>query len=845
MPPTPTSELQAAMSLETEYLDEVSGVSLQHPDGWVTSSFLGMTFITESQEALEAIMAGETPEMIIALFSGSFDQFGFDSTALDGPADLFHMEGFSPVGSGDALDADWEMGEIAELEIDGYPAAQVEFTSDMGTDDKVNGYAVAVIMEDMERATLFIGGTTPERWKEVAPTIKAIAHSMTFSEPRVTEFAIGEVELTAEPFVDEAMGYSIAYPEGWQSMDISALLGMESGSATAFVQDLATLVSGVPTAVIVMADTLENFLDGALVGITADHLEAVLTSAAGQMTGELGMEMGEVESLVVGDLAGIGAELTGTNDDGDPTAGYLTVVLDDTHAAMVMTVMPVSQWQAFEPTFFTMLDTFTFTGGPAHPVSPTGTAVPRTAGRIRANPILLGEIGSAAQWDIQVMEVLRGNEARGALLAASEWNDPPPDGFEYIVVRIAVERTGDSEAKEIGSVDFGLTGSEAVLYETPWLTNPDPELEVELLPGGTAEGWLSFIAQEGEKDLLLVYDEAWEWDDEPLYFALEEGAAVPMPDGLISDGDAKAGTSRTQPASVGVKIFEIPWEAQVLEVIRGDEAYEAIVQANKLNDPPREGLEYMLLQIYVRNLDKVEKAQEIDGSMFHVTGDNNVLYRYPWIVEPEPELEARLYPGGEWTGWLAQEFGIGEKNPILVFGDVFDLAEKGRYLALEEGAAVPFPASITVTGDPEAGRSLDDPAPFDTVIATEQWEFTILDVLRGDKAWDALYEANENNDPPEEGMEYILVRARLRNISNDDEAKRCDDALFDIVGQNRESYEKPFLTVPEPELGAWLYPNGETEGWAVLQVAEGKGGLILIVSDAYFSPNKRYLLLEE
>jgi len=231
--------------------------------------------------------------------------------------------------------------------------------------------------------------------------------------------------------------------------------------------------------------------------------------------------------------------------------------------------------------------------------------------------------------------------------------------------------------------------------------------------------------------------------------------------------------------------------------------------------------------------------------MCYVTGDNNVLYRYTWVVEPEPEFEARLYPGGEWAGWLAFEIAIGEENLILAYGSIYELGETGRFMALEEGAAVAFPASVEVMGDQEAGQSPDDPAPSGTVIATEQWEFTVLEVLRGDDAWDALYEANEYNDPPEEGMEYVLVRASVRNISDDDEPKRCDYDLLDIVGQNREIYDKPFLTEPEPELDAWLYPNGETEGWVVLQVAEDEGGLVLILSDSYFSSDKRYLSLEE
>jgi len=806
---------------------------------WAAMSFFGMTLIAEDEDALSGSMTDEMPDVVAIVVTGSPEEMDLDFTAIESPADLFE-----DVEEELSLGEDLEIGEVKELEIDGYPAAAAEVTNivlDSDIEEPMNGYIMAVILADQDRVALFVGAATPERWEEVLSTFKAIAKSITFAEPTAAEIPAGEVELADEPYVNEAKGYSIVHPDGWQSMDLSTMIGMDANSVMAFIPDLTSMASGTPMAVVVMADTIETFLDGALVGITEDMLGSVMAVAAESMGDQ---ELGEVEDLIVDDMPAVGAALTGTAEDGTPTSGYVALVLGDTHAAIVMATMSTDQWEDFQTIFFAMLDTFTFTGETAGPVGPTGLAASGKAGQTRADPVPLGQVASADQWDFQVLEVSRGAEAWDALLAASEWNDPPPDGFEYVLVKIAAERTGEDEAKSIGTSYFDITGSKAVLYETPWLTNPDPELDAELLPGGATEGWLSFAVQEGEENLILVYD-VWDWEDGPLYFAMEEGAAIQMPDDLASDGDTMAGTSRAEPAELGTKILENPWEFEILEVVRGDEAYDALMEANMFNEPPRDGFEYILLKFHVRNLGTVEEAEDIGGNMFHVTGDNNVLYRYPYVVEPEPDLEARLYPGGEWTGWLAYEFAVGEKNLLLVFGDIFELDEKGRFLALEEGAAVAFPASVEATGDQEAGQSVDDPAPAGTIIATEQWEFTVLEVLRSDDAWDALYEASEYNDPPEEGMEYVLVRIAVRNISDEDEPKLCEYDMLDIVGDEREVYDHPYLTVPDPELQAWLYPNGETEGWVVLQVAEGETGLTLILSDSYFSSDKRYLFLEK
>jgi hypothetical protein len=160
-------------------------------------------------------------------------------------------------------------------------------------------------------------------------------------------------ELAGESFVNEAKGYSIAYPAGWQVMDM--------GEMVILIKDPAAMSTGTPTAVIISADTVEAFLGGALVGVTEEQLGAALLTVAAQMGEDL--KLGEVETLTVGGLPAARAEGTGTADDGvTPMTGCLTLVLGDTHAAMIMAVAPAGQWEAFEPLFEAMLDTFTLTG---------------------------------------------------------------------------------------------------------------------------------------------------------------------------------------------------------------------------------------------------------------------------------------------------------------------------------------------------------------------------------------------------------------------------------------------------------------------------------------------------
>lgn len=844
VPPTPTPEPPSALDLTAEYADEESGLNLQLPEEWTAMSFFGITFIAESQDAINGIMAEEMPEAVAIVAVGSSEEMDIDLTEVQNPADLFEKTDEMP------LSDDSEIGEIEELEIDGYPAAAAVITNiDLDSKDPMNGYFVTVILADQDRVAMFIGAATPERWEEVLPAFKAMAQSMTFSEPQAAELPTAEPTPAAglpTAYTDDEAGINIQLPEGWVATPFWGMtLIVESQEALAAMSDEMPEV-----AVYLFSRPFDDMsIDPAALENPADLFD---TKGVGPLDDDKALSANwdiiETVELEIDGYPAAAVEFVSDADTDDEMSGYAVVVVEkDLERISLFVGGTVSdRWEEMAPLIKAAAQSMTF----FKPQTAAGPTVePPVAGeemgQTRANPVPLGQVTSAAQWDIQVLEVLRGDEAWDALLAASEWNDPPTAGFEYVLVKIAAERTGDNEAKEIGSADFDITGDKAVLYIAPWLPNLDPELDAELLPGGTTEGWLSFTVQEGEENLILVYDEVWEWDDKPIYLALEKDAAIAIPADLSSDGDAKSGVSRAEPADLGVKIFQDPWEVEVLQVIRGDEAYEAIMEANEWNDPPRDGLEYMLLYIHVRNLNAQEEAQDIDSSMFQVTADNNILYSYPYVTEPEPELIARLYPGGEWTGWLAYEIGIGEENPLLVFGDVWSIGEKGRFIALEEGAAVTFPADIEVTGDQVSGTALDDPAPAGTVIATEQWEFTVLEVLRGDEAWDALYEASEYNDEPDKGMEYVLVRVNVRNIAGDDVPVLANNNLFDIVGDDKDIYDKPFVTVPEPKLDAWLYPNGEAEGWVALQAAKDESGLTLILTDSYFVTEKRYLSLEE
>ena len=89
------------------------------------------------------------------------------------------------------------------------------------------------------------------------------------------------------------------------------------------------------------------------------------------------------------------------------------------------------------------------------PIPPTPTPAP--IGLSRSNPYPKTEIVTAPNWDIQVLDMVRGDAAWQAIQAANQFNDPAPEGMEYLLVKIHAKCTyADSDTHTIGGGDFDL-----------------------------------------------------------------------------------------------------------------------------------------------------------------------------------------------------------------------------------------------------------------------------------------------------------------------------------------------------------------------------------------------------
>jgi hypothetical protein len=319
-------------------------------------------------------------------------------------------------------------------------------------------------------------------------------------------------------------------------------------------------------------------------------------------------------------------------------------------------------------------------------VTPQEPSAPQEPGFSRGNPIPRSEVVPAPNWDVQVLEILRGDEAWQVIQAANEFNEPAPEGMEYLLAKLRVKCTyADDEEHSISGYDFKVTGDHLVKYSTASVVKPEPPLEARLFTDGEAEGWSAYLIGQEEGNLILIVDELMNWDDDRFrYVALDEGASITVPTELGDIEPTDLGKERSSPAPFGETVTTEDWQVTIIEAVRGNDAWAMVQDANQFNDPPGEGMEYIAVKVHVRDVSTVDQAAQIDAYHFRTTGNANVMYDLPSVVDPSPSLDATVFPGGEYEGWVVVQAAKGETGIMAIFEPLFDFSSRNRrFLSLE------------------------------------------------------------------------------------------------------------------------------------------------------------------
>lgn len=305
------------------------------------------------------------------------------------------------------------------------------------------------------------------------------------------------------------------------------------------------------------------------------------------------------------------------------------------------------------------------------------------------------------------------------------------------------------------------------------------------------------------------------------------------------------GSSRSQPYPMDTEIILPQRSIKVLERIQGEAAWEQISQANAFNDPPPEGMQYLMLKILVKNTAEGDTEIKISNADFYLTGSHLQRYSPASAVMPDPNFSEGLFPGGETIGWVSFLIPSDETNLIAIIDPLYNFDAAPQYVALDENASISPASKLSAIQPTDNGMSRSDAANLGDLIVTDDWEIRITKIIRGDNAWQRILEANSYNDPPPDGMAYLLVKIYAHYIGDNEDGASVGLLSFKTTGSRNVIYDTPSVVDPEPAFDALLFPDGEIEGWLALQIGEEENNIILIFNPAYSDETKRFIRLEE
>ncbi|MEH7440525.1 hypothetical protein V7182_24045 [Neobacillus drentensis] len=114
------------------------------------------------------------------------------------------------------------------------------------------------------------------------------------------------------------------------------------------------------------------------------------------------------------------------------------------------------------------------------------------------------------KFDLTVTEVTRGDAAFQKLKAMNEYNDPAPEGYEWVLAKVKVKFV-ESETKDLafhidGIMNFTAVSESGDIYSGDVVGSTDPDFSFEMYVGNEKEGYIAKLVKAGEK-AQLRYEE--------------------------------------------------------------------------------------------------------------------------------------------------------------------------------------------------------------------------------------------------------------------------------------------------------------------------------------------------
>jgi len=100
---------------------------------------------------------------------------------------------------------------------------------------------------------------------------------------------------------------------------------------------------------------------------------------------------------------------------------------------------------------------------------------------------------------------------------------------------------------------------------------------------------------------------------------------------------------------------------------------------------------------------------------------------------------------------------------------------------------------------------------------------TLIEVLRGEKAWELIRKESTSNRQPPAGFEYVLARIRFEYMERGKPGDKLyplrEDQFIAFSSDGITQYPAAAVVLPSPKLGRTMRSGDVSEGWVALLVS--------------------------
>lgn len=304
------------------------------------------------------------------------------------------------------------------------------------------------------------------------------------------------------------------------------------------------------------------------------------------------------------------------------------------------------------------------------------------------------------------------------------------------------------------------------------------------------------------------------------------------------DNQEGVGLTRDNPYPFGELVTSVPgWHFRVVDLLRGQAAYEVINSGYRQFDVPTDGYEYVLAKLFVRRTARAERPGEIGYYGIGITGSHNLVYLDYEVRWPQPEIiYVDMYTSETMETWIDAIIPVGEDN-LLVFINIEDddtNQRHVRYLALEPGASVSVVSEAPGLGRPDLGVSLQTPAMPGERVTMENWEITLLNAIYGEAAIDFIHQLQPYFALPDEGMVYLVTQFQLSYYHSEDMPFMVNYENFQVLDREGTNLSTERVKRIKSYQVKWLnqftvLSGAQVEGWVLFLIPDGTNTGVVMV----------------